>query len=158
MESFTSFVRRECDLTELRGEACGVQKTPPPPAPCTCLRGEGRPGASAEVGEDDGVDGQPAHRAQLVPLLQLPRADVAGYEVSCSPVNDAAVLRPRLTDETRVQARLGQPPLRRHAALQFGHRGRRWISGGRWEKLLGVDGGQGLGGGGRGGGRGGLGG
>lgn len=157
MESFTSFVRRESAIWQSWEVKLVAFRRPPPPAPCTCLRGEGRPGASAEVGENDGVDGQPAHRAQLIPLLQLPGADVAGYEVSCSPVNDAAVLRPRLTDETRVQARLGQPPLRRHAALQLGHRGRRWIGGGRWEKLLGVDGGEGLGGGG-GGGRGGLGG
>lgn len=109
----------------------------------------GRLGVSDEVGEDDGLDWQPAHRTQLVPLLQLPGADVAGNEVSGSPVNDAAVLRPRLTDETRVEARLRQPPLRRHAALQLGDHGRGksscFIGGGR-EKLLGVDGGRGLGG------------
>lgn len=97
------------------------------------------------------MDRQPAHRTQLIPLLQLPGADVAGYEVSGSPVHDAAVLRPRLADETRVQARLRQPPLGRHAALQLRDRGkreRRWIGGGCWEKLLGVDGGEGLRGGG----------
>ena len=76
-------------------------------------------------------------------------------------MDDAAVLRPGLTDETRVQARLRQTPLRRHAALQIGDDGkrsrhaalqigdkwswwwqtRRGIGGGRREKLLGVDGG-----------------
>lgn len=66
---------------------------------------------SAEVGEDDGLDGHPTHRTQLVPLLQLPGAHVAGYEVTRPPVNDAAVLRPRLTDETRVETGFRQPPL-----------------------------------------------
>lgn len=74
-------------------------------------RGQSRP-ASAEVGEDDRLYRHPAHRTQFVPLLQLPGADVAGNEVSGSPVDDAAVLRPGLTDEARVQARVGQPPLR----------------------------------------------
>ena len=36
-------------------------------------------GVSAEVGEDDRLDGKPADRTQLVPLLQLPGADVAGH-------------------------------------------------------------------------------
>lgn len=66
---------------------------------------------SAEVGEDDRLDRHPAHRTQFVPLLQLPGADIAGNEVSSSPVDDAAVLWPGLTNETRVQARVGQPPL-----------------------------------------------
>lgn len=65
---------------------------------------EHRLGVSAEVGEDDGLDGQPADRTQLVPLLQLPGADVAGHQVSGSSVDDAAVLRPGLTDETGVKA------------------------------------------------------
>lgn len=104
-----------------------------------------RLGVSAEVGEDDRLDWQPAHRTQLVPLLQLPGADVAGHQVSGPSVDDAAVLRPGLTDETGVQARIRQPPLCRHAALQLGDRGRRWVGGGRREKLLGVVGGGGLG-------------
>lgn len=93
-----------------------------------CLRvcpGEDRLCVSADVGEDDRLDRQPAHRTQLVPLLQLPGADVAGYEVSGPSVDDAAVLRPGLTDETRVQARLRQAPLRRHAALQIRDGGKR---------------------------------
>lgn len=95
---------------------------------------------SAEVGEDDGLDRHPAHRTQLIPLLQLPRTHVAGDEVPGSPVNDAAVLWPRLTDETGVEARLGQPPLCRDAAVQLGDRHKRF-AGRRWEKLLGVNGG-----------------
>lgn len=86
---------------------------------------------SAEVGEDHRLDGHPAHRAQLVPLLQLPGTDVAGHQVSRPAVDDAAVLRPRLTDETGVQARVRQPGLGRHAALQR-QRGR------TGEELLGV--------------------
>lgn len=74
-------------------------------------REQSRP-VSAEVGEDDRLYRHPAHRTQFVPLLQLPGADIAGNEVSSSPMYDAAVLRPGLTDETRVQARVGQPPLR----------------------------------------------
>lgn len=96
---------------------------------CFCCRrvcpGEDRLCVSADVGEDDRLDRQPAHWTQLVPLLQLPGADVAGYEVSGPPVDDAAVLRPGLTDETRVQARLRQTPLRRHAALQIRDGGKR---------------------------------
>lgn len=84
---------------------------------------------SAEVGEDDRLDRHSAHRTQFVPLLQLSGADVAGNEVSSSPVNDAAVLRPRLANETRVQAGLGQSPLCRHATLQVGGGGG-WVSGG----------------------------
>lgn len=91
---------------------------------------------SAEVGEDDRLDGHPAHRAQLVPLLQLPGADVAGDEVSGPAVDDAAVLGPRLTDETRVQTGLGQTPLRRHTALQGRGGGR-----GRRDEVLRVQGG-----------------
>lgn len=110
------------------------------------MEGGDRPGVSADVGEDDRLDGQPAHRTQLIPLLQLPGADVAGHEVSRPSVDDAAVLRPGLTDETGVQARVRQPPLRRHAALQLReHAGRRRSGGGIREKLLGVDGGGGLG-------------
>lgn len=113
---------------------------------------EDRLGVSADVGEDDRLDRQPADRTQLVPLLQLPGADVAGHQVSGSSVDDAAVLRPGLTDEAGVQARVRQPPLRRHAALQLrcrGRRKRRWRRSGRGrrEELLGVDGG-GVGGGG----------
>lgn len=116
------------------------------------MEGGDRLGVSAEVGEDDRLDWQPAHRTQLVPLLQLPGADIAGHQVSGSSVDDAAVLGPGLTDETGVQARVRQPPLCRHAALQLGDRGRvrrrgrrRWIGRGSREKLLGVDGGGGLG-------------
>lgn len=90
------------------------------------------PSVSAEVGEDDRLDGHPAHRTHLVPLLQLPGADIAGDQVSRSSVDDAAVLRPRLTYEARVQAGLGQPPLRRHAPLQVGGGGGRLGSGGGW--------------------------
>lgn len=116
----------------------------------TCAIGDEERQLSAEVGEDDGLDRHPAHRTQLIPLLQLPRADVAGDEVPGPPVNDAAVLGPRLTDETGVEARLRQPPLRRDAAVQFGDRHQRF-AGRRWEELLGVNGGGGLrvGGGGR---------
>lgn len=81
---------------------------------------------SAEVGEDDRLDGQPADWAQLVPLLQLPGTDVAGHEVSGASVHDAAVLWSRLTDEAGVQTRVRQTPLRRHAALHIGDlRGKR---------------------------------
>lgn len=119
------------------------------------MEGEARLGVSADVGEDDRLDRQPADRTQLVSLLQLPGADVAGHQVSGSSVDDAAVLRPGLADEAGVQTRVRQPPLPRHAALQLGDRGwrrkRSWRcrrSGwGRREKLLGVDGG-GVGGGG----------
>lgn len=110
------------------------------------MRTEGGGVVSADVGEDDGLDRQPADRTQLVPLLQLPGADVAGHEVSGPPVDDAAVLRPGLTDEAGVQARVRQTPLRRHAALQLGERGgrrrrRRGVGGGGREELLGVNGG-----------------
>lgn len=43
------------------------------------MEGEDRLGVSAQIGEDDRLDRQPAHRTQLVPLLQLPGADVAGH-------------------------------------------------------------------------------
>lgn len=116
------------------------------------MEGEDRLGVSAEVGEDDRLDRHPADWTQLVPLLQLPGTDVARHQVSSSSVDDAAVLRPGLTDETGVQTRVRQPPLRRHAALQLGDFGRRKrgrrrrrLCRGRWEKLLGVDGGGGLG-------------
>lgn len=90
-----------------------------------------RLGVSADVGEDDGLDGQPADRTQLVPLLQLPGADVAAHQVSRPSVDNAAVLWPGLTYETGVQARVRQPPLSRHAALQLGgRRVRRWRTGG----------------------------
>lgn len=82
-------------------------------------KGRGR-GLSAEVGEHHGLDGHPADGTQLVPLLQLPGAHVAGHEVSGAAVDDAAVLGPRLADQTRVQARVRQPGLGRHAALQLG--------------------------------------
>lgn len=102
---------------------------------------------SAEVGEDDRLDGQPADWAQFVPLLQLPGADVAGHKVSGPSVHDAAILWSRLTDEAGVQARVRQTPLRRNAALHIGDlHGRRssWScswSWGRWEKLLRINGG-----------------
>lgn len=79
----------------------------------------GRSLSSAQVGEDDRLDGHAAHGAQLVPFLKLAGAQVAGDHVARAAVHDAAVLGPRLADETRVEARLGQPPLGRHAALQL---------------------------------------
>lgn len=118
----------------------------------SCMRremegGQGR-GVLAEVGEDDRLDWQPADRTQLVSLLQLHGANIAGHQVSSPSVNDAAILWPGLTDETRVQARVRQSPLRRHTALQLRDRGwRRRSVGGRWEELLGVSGGVGRGGG-----------
>lgn len=84
----------------------------------------GRSLSSAQVGEDDRLNGHAAHRTQLVPFLQLAGAQVAGDHVTCAAVHDAAVLGPRLADETWVEARLGQPPLGRHTALQL------WGSGG----------------------------
>lgn len=95
---------------------------------------------SADVGQHHRLDGQPAHRAQLVPLLQLAGADVAAHQVTRPPVHDAAVLRPRLADEARVQTRLGQLP--RRAAVQLGCGGGKRGGAG----LLGVRGGR-LGGG-----------
>lgn len=106
---------------------------------------------SAQVGEDDGLDGHPADGAQLVPPLQLPGADVAGHEVSGLPVDDAAVFGSGLADETRVQTRVRQPEVGRHAALQVRHRvlgvaRRRRLGLGRPELLLGERGGGSLGG------------
>ena len=96
-----------------------------------------------DVGEDDGLDGQPAHGTQLVPFLQLPGAHVAGHQVSRVSVNDAAVLRTRLTNETRIQTGVGKTPFCRNTALQIRDSGRRTGSvEGRWEELLGVDGGR----------------
>lgn len=108
-----------------------------------CVGGKGV--VSAEVGEDDRLDGQPADWAQFVPLLQLPGADVAGHKVSGPSVHDAAILWSRLTDEAGVQAWVRQTPLCRNAALHIGDlHGRRssWScswSWGRWEKLLRIN-------------------
>lgn len=93
-------------------------------------------GASALVGQDDRLDGHPAHGTQLVPLLELASAQVAGDHVARSAVHDAAVLGPRLADETRVEARLGQPPLGRLAALQVGDGRDQGRGRGFWRKQL----------------------
>lgn len=106
-----------------------------------------RAGVSAEVGEKDRLDRQSSDWTRLVPLLQLPGAHVARHQVNGSSVDDAAIFRPGLTGEAGVQARVRQPPLPRHATLQFGDQGSRGKCGqrrrdgeGRWQKLLGVAG------------------
>lgn len=78
---------------------------------------------SADVGEDDGLDGLPAHGAELVALFELLGAGVAGHEVSGASVDDAAVLGSALADDAglqagRRQARLGA--VQAAGALQLG--------------------------------------
>lgn len=102
-------------------------------------RGEGgRSLSSAQVGEDDRLDGHAAHGTQLIPLLELAGTQVTGDHVTCAAVHDAAVLWPRLADETRVEARLRQPPLGRHAALQLRGSDEGQGRAVRGEQLLGV--------------------
>lgn len=78
---------------------------------------------SAEVSQDHRLDWQSADGTKFVPLLELPGADVAGHQVSRPSMDDAAILWSGLTDETRVQARVWQPALSGHAALQLGNGG-----------------------------------
>lgn len=79
--------------------------------------------SSADVGQDDGLDGLPAHGAELVALLELRGAGVAGHEVSGASVDDAAVLGSALAYDTGLQTGRGQARLgaaRAGGALKLG--------------------------------------
>ena len=77
------------------------------------------PSASADVGEHDGLDRLPTHRAQLVAVLELLGAGVAGHEVAGAAVHDASILGAALADDTGLQAAGGQTGIQAVKALQL---------------------------------------